>query len=236
MDLNNKRIIKKFNKKSYNFKKIFLDHFKALNLRNLEKAHEIIPKKFLPKSIVDISNDQKQVIYKFLYKIDKGYDLKKKNKSSKFLKLYDKFIRFLAKEIFKENLVYQSKPTLRVMFPNNKAVAEFHRDRDYNHPMEEINVWVPITKSKNTNALWIESKFDKKDFKPVNLNYGQFLIFDSGLKHGNKINHENKTRFSFDFRVIPYSLWIKERVKKTKATYNQKIKFKLGGYYKLMKI
>ena len=58
-------------KKLYNFKKIYLDHFKALNLKNLEKAHETIPKKYLPKSIVDISNDQKQVIYKFLYKIDK---------------------------------------------------------------------------------------------------------------------------------------------------------------------
>ena len=96
MNLNNKRIIKKFDKKSYNFKKIFLDHFKTLNLKNLEKAHEIIPKKFLPKSIVNISNDQRQVIYKFLYKIDKGYDLKKKNKSTKFLKLYDRFIRFIG--------------------------------------------------------------------------------------------------------------------------------------------
>ena len=78
------------------------------------------------------------------------------------------------------------------MFPNNKAVGEFHRDRDYNHPLDEINIWVPITSSKKTNTIWIESKFDKNDYKPMNLDYGQFLIFDSGLKHGNRINKENK--------------------------------------------
>ena len=122
------------------------------------------------------------------------------------------------------------------MFPNNKAVGEFHRDRDYNHPIGEINIWVPITSSQNSNTIWIESKFDKMDYIPMNLKYGQFLIFDSGLKHGNKINQENKTRISFDFRVIPYSLWVKERLKKNKASVDQKMKFDVGDYYKLIKI
>ena len=124
------------------------------------------------------------------------------------------------------------------MFPNNKAVGEFHRDRDYNHPLDEINIWVPITSSKKTNTIWIESKFDKNDYKPMNLDYGQFLIFDSGLKHGNRINKENKTRISFDFRVIPYSVWKKNknRNKNNKYSIDQKIKFEIGGYYKLKRI
>ena len=236
MNVNNKRIIKNFNKKTYNFKKLFVNHFKGFKIKDLEKIHEIVPKKLIPKKVVNVKNDQYQFIYKFLYKIDKGYDLKKKNKSSKFLKLFDEFILFLAKKVFKESLVYQAKPTLRVMFPNNKAVGEFHRDRDYNHPIDEINIWVPITSSQNSNTIWIESKFDKMDYIPMNLKYGQFLIFDSGLKHGNKINQENKTRISFDFRVIPYSLWVKERLKKNKASVDQKMKFDVGDYYKLIKI
>ncbi len=236
MNVNNKRIIKNYNKKNYNFKKIFIDHFRDFKLKDLEKIHEIIPKKFIPKKIVNVKNDQQQFIYKYLYKIDQGYSLKKKNKSSKFLKLFDKFILFLAKNVFKESLVYQAKPTLRIMFPNNKAVGEFHRDREYNHPIEEINVWVPITSSKNSNTIWIESKFDKNDYKPMNLNYGQFLIFDSGLKHGNKINYENKTRISFDFRIIPYSLWKKRKLKKNKSSVDQKLEFDVGKYYKLIKI
>ena len=41
-----------------------------------------------------------------------------------------------------EKIVYQAKPTLRVQFPGNKAVGGWHRDRDYNHPIDEINFWV----------------------------------------------------------------------------------------------
>lgn len=238
MKIENKRLVKKFDKKKYDFQKIFLQYFKKFNLKNLEKIHYSVPKKLIPKNVVNVKNDQQQLIYKYLYNIDKGYSLKRKNKESFFLKTFQRFVSFLAKNIFKQSLVYQAKPTLRIMFPNNKAVGEFHRDRDYNHPLDEINIWVPITSSKKTNTIWIESKFDKNDYKPMNLDYGQFLIFDSGLKHGNRINKENKTRISFDFRVIPYSVWKKNKNKNknTKYSIDQKIKFEIGEYYKLKRI
>ncbi len=236
MNITNKRIIKKFDIKTFKFREVFIDHFAKYKAKNLENIHRVLPNQYLPKKVVKVENDQNQNIYKYLYKIDKGYELKKRNKSSSFLKSFDKFIHFLAKNVFKESLVYQSKPTLRVMFPNNKAVGDFHRDREYNHPLEEINIWVPITSSKNTNSIWIESKFDKNDYMPMNLKYGEFLIFDSGLKHGNKINLENKTRLSFDFRVIPYSLWSKKDIKNNKVSVDAKKAFKIGDYYKLMKI
>ena len=234
MIIKNKKITKKYNTKNFNFEKLFLKHFKKFKVKKLENIHKNLPNIYLHNKVVLVKKDQGLKIYKYLYKIDKGYDLNKTNEPSNFLKLYEKFVKYIAQNIFKEFLVYQGRPTLRVMFPNNKAVGEFHRDRDYNHPIEEINIWVPVTTSKNTNAMWMESKFNKKDYKPVNLNFGQFLIFDSGLKHGNKINLENKTRISFDFRVIPYSKWKKIQSKKIKSSFNQKLKFKLGDYYKLM--
>ena len=236
MNITNKRIIKKFDVSTFKFREVFINHFSKYKSKKLENIHKVLPVQYLPKKVVKVENDQNQNIYKYLYKIDKGYELKKRNKSSSFLKSFDKFIHFLAKNVFKESLVYQSKPTLRVMFPNNKAVGDFHRDREYNHPLEEINIWVPITSSKNTNSIWIESKFDKSDYMPMNLEYGEFLIFDSGLKHGNKINLENKTRLSFDFRVIPYSLWSKKDIKNNKVSVDAKKAFKIGDYYKLMKI
>lgn len=236
MNIINKRIIKKFDIKTFKFREVFINHFAQYNPKNLENIHKVLPNRYLPKKVVKVKNDQSQNIYKYLYKIDKGYELKKKNRSSLFLKSFDNFIHFLAKNVFKESLVYQSKPTLRVMFPNNKAVGDFHRDREYNHPLEEINIWVPITNSKNTNSIWIESKFDRKDYKPMNLRYGEFLIFDSGLKHGNKINLENKTRLSFDFRVIPYSLWLKKNNQNNKVSVDAKKAFKIGDYYQLKKI
>ena len=233
---NRTQVINKFNKKKFNFRKIFLDHFKAFKVRDLENLHNIIPKKYIPNNLIKSKNSQKPEIYKYLYKIDKAYDLKKKKKTSKFFKTYNKFVKHLSKNVFKETLIYQERPTLRVMFPNNVAVSEFHRDSDsnYNHPVEENNVWVPLTSSLNSNTIWMESKYNKKNYKPVNLNYGQYLIFDSGLKHGNVINKEEKTRLSFDFRVIPYSVWIKMKRKDKKSSYNTKLKFDIGGYYNII--
>jgi hypothetical protein len=128
-------------------------------------------------------------------------------------------------------LVYQRKPTLRIHFPENKAVGGFHKDREYNHPIEEINIWVPVTSAFNTNTIWIESAFDKEDYSPMNLNFGQGLIFDSGLNHGNKINVENLTRLSFDFRVIPLSKWKGIEGRKPNFSADQHLKFALNEYY-----
>ena len=206
-----------------------------INVKNIEATHTSIKKNYITKKKVNYLNDQDIKIYKYLYKIDKGYSLTKKNNRGSFLKLYDKFIIYLAKNIFKENIVYQSKPTLRVHWPNNLAVGDFHRDRDYNHPNEEINFWVPITKANNTNTIWIESDYDKKDYRPINLLYGQYIYFDSGLLHGNKMNIENKTRISFDFRIIPASKWDKNKYSKKKSI-SRKKKFIVGDYYKITNI
>ncbi len=61
----------------------------------------------------------------------------------------------------------------------------------------------------------------------MNLSYGEFLIFDSALMHGNVKNIENRTRISFDFRVIPKRLFTRSQ----KTSLNQKIKFDLDHYY-----
>ena len=201
IDVRNKIIVKDYDIGKYNFKKYFLNILK-INTNEIDQLHKNLPNDLIPNQVVNYKNDQNLNIYKILYKIDEGYDLKNKKKNSGFLNMYESFVDHISKTFFKENLIYQSRPTLRVNFPNNKAVGDWHRDRDYNHPIEEINVWVPITKSNNTNTIWIESEFDKNDFAPINLDYGQFIMFDSGLKHGNKLNMEDKTRISFDFRVI----------------------------------
>ena len=64
------------------------------------------------------------------------------------------------------------------MYPKNKTVAQFHRDREYNHPIEEIKIWVPVTLAKKTNTIWIESQSEKADYKPINLKNGKLVIFD----------------------------------------------------------
>ena len=78
--------------------------------------------------------------------------------------------------------------------------------------------------------FFMESEILKKDFKPVNLNFGQYLIFNSELMHGNKVNREEYTRFSMDFRIM-----FKEDYKRfERSTTTQKIKFQVGDYYDVM--
>jgi hypothetical protein len=236
MNILNKKIIKKYDVGQFKFYELFIKHLQKYKIKNIENSHKDFPKELMPKKVLTVKNDQDHNVYKFLYKIDPAFNLKNNGKSSHFLKTYKSFVSYIAKNIFKESLVFQKRPTFRIMFPNNLAVGGFHRDREYNHPLEEINIWVPITSAVKTNTIWLESSFDKKDYRPANLKYGQFLIFDSGLKHGNKLNIENKTRLSFDFRVIPLSKWKPTKKGKVYKSLSRNLKFSLGDYYDLVKV
>ena len=226
IDIENKRLIYSYEKESFPFQDTFASFFE-IDSQQLEHLHDHLPKKLLPSSVVSVDNDQNQEIYKVIYSIDPAYNLKKKSGNGQFLNLFEKFVNHISNTIFKENLIFKNKPTLRVNFPGNKAVGDWHRDRDYNHAPEEINIWVPITHATETNTIWTESSFDLEDYSPVNLEFGEFLIFDSGLKHGNMLNKENKTRISFDFRVIPESIYKENQ----SQSYSQNISFKLGEYF-----
>lgn len=227
----NKKEIISYNSTEYPFKNYFNEHLSKIGVENLDKLHEEISSEFLAKDVVTVNNDQDLKIYSYLYAIDPAFDLESKKQSGEFIDCFKKFVNYLSKEFFNEKLVYQSKPTLRVHYPNNLAVGEFHRDSDYNHPLEEINIWVPMTDANNTASIWLESDYDKKDYKPSNMKYGQCLIFDSSLMHGNKKNEENYTRISFDFRVIPYSKWTEKN--HNKSSVDKNLKFSIGGYYSL---
>ena len=187
-EIENKKLIINFDKKKFNFYSIFSEYLSSIALGPLSDLHLNLDLSMLPKGVVSEKDDQSLKFYEILYKIDPAFSLDQENPPGKFLKTYRNFIEFLSNEIFNEKLVYQAKPTLRVQFPDNKAVGGWHKDRDYNHPIEEINVWVPITDALNSNTIWLESSFDKKDFAPANMTFGEMLFFDSGLTHGNKIN------------------------------------------------
>ena len=145
----------------------------------------------------------------------------------KFYNTYLDLLKYLKKNYFLEEIIIQSKPTLRVHIPDNISVGSYHKDRNYGHPEEEINLWLPFNKSINTSALWIESEPDKQDFKPYDVDYGEILIFNSKLTHGTEINKEDHSRLSMDFRVI------KKKDFKDQKTLSPKnnIKFNLGGYF-----
>jgi hypothetical protein len=131
-----------------------------------------------------------------------------------------------------EPYVVQAVPTFRIHFPGSRAVGEAHTEMMYGHQAGEITFWVPLTKARYTNTVWIadrvqgwdsrtysalvkEGRFDEADetlpepvkMYPVNLDPGEVLVFDSVHRvHGNFRSAERWTRVSLDFRVMPRKL------------------------------
>jgi len=155
-------------------------------------------------------------------------------RTNDFIELYDKFILEVIKPLYNEQIVYQAIPTFRVAYPNNIAVGEFHKDKHYRNgewasKVKEDNFYLPFTDAFDTNTIWVESEEDKKDYTPMNCNYGECIQWDGcNLTHGNKINITGKARISVDFRVIKYSNYTPSEY----SSINTKIKFQIGGYYK----
>jgi len=127
-----------------------------------------------------------------------------KVRGSKFIELYKSFIKEYLKPLFSDDtIVYQVIPTFRVHYPENVGVQSWHRDRDYNHNPKEINIFMPFTAAYGTNAVWYESEEGKKDFSPIEMDYGTVAFWNgANLLHGNKVNTTGVTRVSCDFRVM----------------------------------
>jgi len=234
----------KFDPKKFKFKQIINHHFKKkfkvnfeklhlntcvknLNLKNRFKKIER-PIYKLNHDYFNVKNDQANLLTNYFYKIDPYFNMKNKIlKKGKFINTYRKLIYFLENEIFKEKIIFQKRPTLRIQLHETISVGGYHRDHDYGHPKESINFWLPFCNTKKTNTLWIESKKNLNDFRPKKVKYGEILTFDSSLKHGVELNKENLTRISMDFRII------RKKDYKNYKTFSpkNKIRFNLGNYY-----
>jgi hypothetical protein len=140
--------------------------------------------------------DQASAVHRKLYEIE-GVSL-----------LYREFIQTVITELVGEDVRYQPVPNWRIQPPGRHGVGSYHRDRSGGHNPCEITFWVPLTDITPDNSLWVESSEGAEDFRAHPLRYGQMLVFDSAnLMHGNKRNASERTRVSFDFRVIPESLF-----------------------------
>ena len=77
--------------------------------------------------------------------------------------------------------------------------------------------------------MWHESIPGMGDWKPLEIDNGQFLIgYLNQCRHGNKINDTGKTRVSFDFRVMPEFAYDENSPLESCTT---KQKFIVGEYY-----
>ena len=198
----------------YPFRKIIEKILKQSDLENIHNNFDFF--------LLERTKDQSTKFHKLFYS---------EYETSGFKDLYEDFIKTYVAPELDAKVINQAKPTFRVHMHDNLGVGEFHRDSDYEHPLEEINFLVPVTEAIDTSTVWIESETDLADYAPINLKYGECLVFRGGLlTHGNKINKTGKSRISFDFRVIP------EKFFKPSAgsSINSGMKFKIGEYYNLL--
>lgn len=160
---------------------------------------------------------------------------------NEMIDIYSGFIKEYILPLFpgETYLIVQKEPSFRICFPNNTALGKrehetddeiigLHCDGDYGHPVEELNFMISITGQENTNSCYIESQPGKGDFTPLSIKKGQFCSFyGNQCRHHNKKNIEGKTRISFDFRVIPGSLY---KESENLAVHSKK-RFAVGSYY-----
>ena len=222
----------KFDTSKIRFKDLIKQHVKnSIKCENLEEFNNYIPDDKMPKDILE--GTAHTYGHDILYAIDPIF-----NQAGivpaldiGFMGEYKKFVNFLREKIFKTSIVYQKKPSIRIHYPNYTSYGKFHRDSDYEHPKNEINIWIPITKTIGTATMLIESEKYKEDYSPVELDYGNFVIFNSELSHGNVVNKEKYTRMSIDLRIIPKNLYDDNF---SKSSVTQKIKFQIGSYYEVL--
>jgi hypothetical protein len=212
--------ILKFDTEAYNFQKLVQSLFDC-DLDNLDNHEQ--------KTNLTLGLDTKTEFHKVFYKrIDDGWP--------EFMDTYHSFLKEVIHPMFEDDaLIYQKYPGIRFNRPGAKAVYKWHSDGDgdHKHPLGEINIFLPLTKCFGTNAMWYESVPGLGDWKPLVLEYGQFLFgYLNQCRHGNKVNDTEKTRVSFDFRVIPGFAYDEENAPESCTT---KQKFTVGHYYEMIK-
>jgi hypothetical protein len=217
-----------YDTKKYDFANLVKE---ALKCKVLSEAHSSFPENVVYDKVFDIYNDNTTWYHKKVYdKFNSGWP--------EFMNIYRNFVKEEISKHFDSRLVYQAKPTFRVHLPENVAVGAyennddgFHRDSDpdYGHPKDEINVYLPLTDAYGTNTIWVETEHNKRYYSPMEAKYGEYYIWKgTELAHGNKLNDTNKTRISFDFRIIPKSSYNPDAYK---SSMNTKKKFIIGDYY-----
>jgi len=165
--------------------------------------------------LLTYGSDQHTPFHKYLYT---QFDNEYSSVVSSYRSMAEKLALSFDFDFDGNGVCIQKYPTLRIQFPGNISVFEFHRDSDYNHPLGETNFFLAITKCHQSSALHVEQHLGWSDYTPLNLEIGCIAALNTSIyKHGDIPNQEGYTRVSVDFRIIPYSV-IKELNPQTSLT------------------
>ena len=148
----------------------------------------------------------------------------KLNKDLDWKKLIFELIESEVTNLLGQDLLIQSKLNLSIQMPNDKtSLLPAHSDCWSADSPFQLNLWIPLTDAYSTNSMFIWSpemtinlmnEVKKNNTKPleidnnqvmeehfVDLKFGEILLFNPGIMHGNVQNKTNDTRVSLNVRI-----------------------------------
>ena len=145
---------------------------------------------------------------------------------------YHQLCSQVVKHLIKEPCYVQQVPTYRVGFPGNRWVGSYHRDSDFGHPRQELNLICAFTPMAGSAALQVERSSGSYDYHPLELKTGEMVMFDHiGRLHGCARNRTGKLVLSIDFRFIPERFAKEAFGSGTVLTINTALPLNPGGYF-----
>ena len=141
-----------------------------------------------------------------------------------FRSMYFRVAKPYLETLVGNELAMQLRVNLSIQFPNDdSSLLPVHADTWSGDSPYEAVVWLPLVDCYRTKAMYLlpphaskelrkefavragNSSEDlyqavKNDVRFLEVRYGEVLIFDQGLPHGNRINNESETRWSMNCR------------------------------------
>ena len=189
---------------------------KAAGILGIKKPSEKFSEKFLDNIHKNIKvKDLNNVRLKIIQCINEDKNFKR----NYFYSAKEALFTLVGNE-----LAMQAKVNLSIQLPNDdSSLLPVHSDIWSGDSPFEVVVWLPIVNCYSTKTMYllrpekynkIHKNFSKyvgknsldfyksikKDIEWIKVNFGEILIFNQALPHGNVINQENETRWSMNCR------------------------------------
>lgn len=241
-DIENKKSLKKikFFFDKYVYKK-FKNHKNINDANRLDNFHKLIKQKDLNNFRLDILNEfnSNKIMKRTYYEISKD----------------------ILNLIVGNELVMQNKINLSIQLPNDESsLLSVHSDIWSGDSPFEVVIWLPLVNCYKSKSMFILppqkykkihnnfKKFSgkssdeffkkiKKNLKWIDIKFGQILIFNQALPHGNILNAEAETRWSMNCRFKSiYSPYGDKKIGEFFSPITLKPASKIGMQYYLPKI
>jgi len=212
----------KFKKTGYIISKVkdikSLNYIKELTIKNLKKLLK------MKKSYkLNLNNLHKIIDQENLNDVRVNL-INLNNNDSNFRYHYFKTAKNLIYTLVGNELMMQKNINHSIQFPNDSSsLLPVHSDVWSGDSPFEINLWIPLVDCYRTKSMYILKEKDNKKFasymkrssinssaeifnkikkkvKWLNVKYGECLLFNQSLPHGNIVNKEKDTRLSMNCR------------------------------------